>query len=487
MANIIKMVIQLRRATTDEWIANKDVVPAAGEPCFDLELNTLKIGDGVKTYEQLDVIGGAKEVSISADGKSIVFADGVFKLAGFDAAAVGAQPRKTADGGIEWVVPTVDVDALNETVKDLKVDVKTIQDIVAPSGEGATPLLSRVETLEDKVDILNGNETVEGSVLKIVKDEINTFANQITDDGTVNTIKELFNYVANHGGEIETIVADIADLQVRVGDESVSDQIASAIAKSGHITKTEAESTLLSKVEAAATLQHVKYEVYSKPAGTLVDYRDKEIRVMCPADTQWAKQSVGATGNANMYYMGFRAYAPEGAVSFKEDDQEIIADQTMYYFENNDFAGVDKFGRKYSVVWLALASYDEASDSWTYFGTKSSSEKYIGWYYSVEWYDADGKKIDSDCIRINLSNEACHNAIEPYYMANVVKEVAVNGTLLDVVGGRVDITIKDTLEVKASEEVTIAEDGTLGIGKISFSKIVQAEDEVLVLDGNGSY
>lgn len=175
--------------------------------------------------------------------------------------------------------------------------------------------------------------------------------------------------------------------------------------------------------EAEAKYLSRKYEITSKPEGTLVDYRDKEIRVMCPADTQWVKQSVGATGNANMYYMGFKAYAPEGAVSFKEDDQATIEDQTMYYFEGNDFAGIDKFGRKYSIVWLALASYDETSDTWTYYGEKSSLEKYIGWYYSVEWYNADGMIIESDRIRINLANEDCYSAIEPYYMASITEEV----------------------------------------------------------------
>ncbi len=161
-----------------------------------------------------------------------------------------------------------------------------------------------------------------------------------------------------------------------------------------------------------------KYEVTGVPVGTLVDYRDKEIRVMCPADTEWKLQNVGANGNANMYYMGFKAYAPEGAISFKEDDKDFIEDQAMYYFENNDFAGVDKYGRKYSIVWLALARYDEATQTWTYYGSMSSESKYIGWYYTVEWYDADGKVIASDQIRINLSNEDCHNNIKPYYMAN---------------------------------------------------------------------
>lgn len=49
----MKTKIQVRRDTTANWLTNKDVVPAAGEPCFDLELGTLKIGDGTKTYSQL--------------------------------------------------------------------------------------------------------------------------------------------------------------------------------------------------------------------------------------------------------------------------------------------------------------------------------------------------------------------------------------------------------------------------------------------------
>lgn len=166
--------------------------------------------------------------------------------------------------------------------------------------------------------------------------------------------------------------------------------------------------------------EKIKYEITSKPVGTLVNYGEKEIRVMCPANTQWVKQNVGATGNANMYYMGFKAYAPEGAVSFKEGDQGVIEDE-MFYFENNDFAGTDEFGRNYSIVWFALASYDEASDTWTYFGKNSTASKYIGWTYVVEWYNVEGIIIASDCIRINLSNEGCHSSTEPYYVNNAVK------------------------------------------------------------------
>lgn len=160
----------------------------------------------------------------------------------------------------------------------------------------------------------------------------------------------------------------------------------------------------------------VKYEISSKPAGTLVSYREDEIRVMCPANTEWVKQNVGSTGNANMYYMGFKAYAPAGAVSFKEGDRGVIVDE-MFTFDDA-FAGTDEFGRNYSIVWLALASYDESSDSWTYFGKNSTTEKYVGWTYVVEWYDGNGVVISSDSIRINLSNEDCHTTSTPYYMNN---------------------------------------------------------------------
>lgn len=178
------------------------------------------------------------------------------------------------------------------------------------------------------------------------------------------------------------------------------------------------------KDEVRTIAKMVEYEISNKPAGTLVGYYDHEIRVMCPADTVWVKQSVGGTGNANKYYIGFKAYAPDGAVSFKEDAKTTIEDQTMYYFENNSFAGVDEYGRKYSIVWWSVAEYDEASDSWTYYGAESTAENYVGKDYSVEWYDANGAVIHADTIRINLSNENCHVNTESSHMAKVKASIA---------------------------------------------------------------
>lgn len=475
MANtIVKTIFQFRRDTTANWLLNKDTIPAAGEPCFDLDLHTLKIGDGKTTYENLSAIGGV-DVKFEADGKSVVLEDSVFKLMGFDAAEAGAQPRKNADGNLEWVVPSTEtVDGLQSAVAGLKSDVTNlqtsvtnIQSIVTPAdGE---PLLTRVVTLEEKMD-----GTGEGSVDAKIDAKINDFATKISDDDVVNSYKELIDYVAEHGGEAATMAADIAELQDLVGGKSVIDQIAAA----GHMTKVEAEETLLSKVEAAATLKHVKYEITDAPVGTLVDYGDKEIRVMVPSGAEFVKQAVGAGGDANNYYMTFKTYAPsDDVVGYIEH----LGDQTDPEILTN--FSTDKYGRRYQPTWLALAKYDEAIDTWTYYGESSTASKYIGYDYRIDWYDANGVMVASDSIRINLSNEDCHYAIEPYYMSKVVKGVSVGGTLLDIANGMVDVPVGAGL--KASEEVTVAEDGTLGIGSISWDKITEGSGE-LILDGGGA-
>ena len=171
------------------------------------------------------------------------------------------------------------------------------------------------------------------------------------------------------------------------------------------------------------------YEVSNKPTGTLVNYNGKEIRVMCPSDTEWSLQQVGEGGDSSRYYIGFRAYAPSSDVnSFKESLADTMTDQTMYYFVDNDFAGIDSNGRKYSIVWLPVAKHND-DDTWTYYGSNSTSDKLIGWNYCVEWYNADGVCVASDLIRINLSNEDIHAAIEPYYMSKYATTDEMNAAI----------------------------------------------------------
>ena len=476
---LIKTVIQFRIDSAANWLTNKDVIPAVGEPCFVIDENILKIGDGETTFENLPAIGG---IDVSADGKSLILEDGTFKLFGFNDAEIGAQPRKKDDGTIEWIVPSTEtldglqtiVSGLQTDVTGLKTNVAEIKEILTPSGEGEKTLIERIEGVESQLSG-TGEGSVEQKIADEVTSQINDFATKVSDNGTVDTFKELVDYVSTHGTEAANMAADITALQGLVGNKSVEDQISDAIAASGHMDENKA----------LAIFDKAKYEISHKPVSTLVDYRDKEIRVMCPVDTEFTLQNSGEGADKSVYYIGFKAYAPADAVSFKEDLKKTIEDPEMYYFEGNDFAGIDAYGRKYSIVWLPVARYDEATSTWNYYGKNSSAGKYIGWYYSVEWYDANGIKVAADTIRINLTNEDCHNAI----VQTGISGVKVGGTLLEAVDGKVNIPIgSETIlgVVKASSEVGIAADGALTIGEISIEKIVQPDGLTLVVDGGAS-
>lgn len=157
-----------------------------------------------------------------------------------------------------------------------------------------------------------------------------------------------------------------------------------------------------------ACYRPIKYEVSNLPIGTQIDYRDKEIRIYCPDSVVFTKhEAVGEGGDSNAYYMTFTCYAPEGAVALKEGDRGIFVDE-LIPLEGGSGTGIDKFGRRYKNHWFALAAYDGATDTWNYYGKNSITEKYIGWSYVVAWYDENNNIINTDAIRINLSNKDCH-------------------------------------------------------------------------------
>lgn len=72
---ILNTVIKFKRDTAANWLTNKDTIPAAGEPCYDLDAHTLKIGDGVTTYENLIAIH-AGEIPAAATHYEGIKADG---------------------------------------------------------------------------------------------------------------------------------------------------------------------------------------------------------------------------------------------------------------------------------------------------------------------------------------------------------------------------------------------------------------------------
>lgn len=78
------------------------------------------------------------------------------------------------------------------------------------SGEGSesyAKLQAQVQENTDALVVLNGSG--EGSVIKLVNDAINEFATKMSDDGTVNTFKELVDYASTHGSEFGELLVEV--------------------------------------------------------------------------------------------------------------------------------------------------------------------------------------------------------------------------------------------------------------------------------------
>lgn len=231
--------------------------------------------------------------------------------------------------------------------------------------------------VEAEIDALESN-------VSVIETDVETLGNNVINLGTEVSKK----------ADAETVTAELEDINSDV-------------------------EKLASNVEAYENSHlKVKYEISDVPTGTLVDYRADEIRVMCPEDAVFTKQSVGEGGDPNTYYMTFKTYVPyDNAVGYVEHlngqpDGEILTK-----------ISVDEYGRRYQPTWLGIAVYDESTDTWSYYGKSSSTGMMIGWFYRIDWYDAEGTMIGSDSIRINLSNEGCHHSVEPYYVQNLTTNV----------------------------------------------------------------
>ena len=325
MASTIKMTIQFRRDIAANWELFKDVVPAAGEPCFVTDKNILKIGDGVTTFEKLKPINGV-DFEITADGKSIVLDDNELKLMGFDDAEAGSYPVKNADVFIEWTLPKedenvdellVEVGALRDDMTQLQTTVVEIHEIVMPSGDDAIPLLTRIESIENKID-----GTGSGTVDAKIDAKLEAFASMMTpDDNKVNTLMELINYVETHGQEAIEMSTDIDNLKAYVGQGSVDERIANAVADK--VTAEEGKS--LVSDELIAKLETIDTDAYESKIDeiylgeTLLNVVDKKVVIPIGAGLKTSEEiTVAADGTIGIGKISFSKIVQD------EEDQEIV-------------------------------------------------------------------------------------------------------------------------------------------------------------------
>lgn len=166
------------------------------------------------------------------------------------------------------------------------------------------------------------------------------------------------------------------------------------------------------KTEARVLYTVNHYEITNLLDGCRVDMNGREIRVMFPKDAHFVKPEGHAEGRDNdCYYFGVKVYAPSDDVTgFKESDKETVPPETEKEGFDGPSSGIDAYGRKYDICWFPAAKWTEP-DTWTYYGKESKAGMCIGWYHTIEWYKED-VCVGSETVRINLTNEECHNSLK---------------------------------------------------------------------------
>ena len=203
----------------------------AAKAVSDLEKGQVKTNtDAIAAINNAET-GILKQAQNYADGKDAAIA--AAKKAGDDAAAA-----VTALENGQVNTNKTDIAAINTKIGMIpggKTVAQAIEDAKTDATYDDKEVRGLIKNNTDAIGVLNGGDTIEGSVAKSVKDAINDFSTKISEDGTVNTFKELVDYVAAHGSEYTDAIADIAANKSAIktlngtGTGSVSKAVSDAI------------------------------------------------------------------------------------------------------------------------------------------------------------------------------------------------------------------------------------------------------------------
>lgn len=77
--------------------------------------------------------------------------------------------------------------------------------------------VARIEANEQAIEVLNG--TGEGSVQKQISDAIDNFANVISENGVVDTFKELVEYAAENAGDLGALIVRVDNIEAKDAEQ----------------------------------------------------------------------------------------------------------------------------------------------------------------------------------------------------------------------------------------------------------------------------
>lgn len=182
-------------------------------------------GDYVKTIKQVDGKIEATTGTFNFDEKGT--ASNLIK-------GLNGTPEGTGTNGIKVTVTQTEGAVTAVAVDDSAVYKKADAESMAQT-KVDTLANGAVKANADAIAKLNGNNTVEGSVAKQIKDAIEAFAGTVDGDTAIENVTELLNYVAGVDGskDLASAIAQIEENKGKIatlnGDNTTAGSVAKAV------------------------------------------------------------------------------------------------------------------------------------------------------------------------------------------------------------------------------------------------------------------
>ena len=408
------------------------------------------------------------------DNKSITVSDGVIGIPGFAAATENQQPRKTADGTIEWYTPdTSTVAGLSQTVGQHTQQISTLNEQMTTVQGDITTINSTLADKANSADVYTKQQTedkISAAISSVYKPAGSTTfaalpapaANVL---GNVYNVTDAFtttdqfvegagkSYPAGTNVAVvlvgEDYKYDVLSGMVDLSNYSTTDEIAQTYATktevttglSGKVDKvdgsrlmTDAEGTKLAGIEAGAQVNNIA----SVASGELAISEEKELSIVAVAQDK-------VTGLADALAGKVNTEAGKG-------------------LSTNDFTTPLLEKLNALPAGAQVNAIDTVSDEFTISETKELSVAAIAQAKITGLPDALNSKLES---------------------------VSINGTALTVTDKGVNIPIAtDTLlgVVKSStkiNEIAVGADGVMSVNTVSTDKLEQGSDTI-VWNGGGA-
>ena len=226
---------------------NANVNPSTTALYYVADINCLAKWDGSKYFQinrdtgvtSVEVTGAGNAVTaavIDATGRKLTLTKGATYVtdAEVDAkitdkiGAIDGTVKKYIDDKTAGIVTDASMEALTKRVDAAETSVSTLSDKVGtvPAGKTVVQMIEEAKTATtyddsavkadikknaDAIGVLNGSGV--GSVDKKITDAFNDFATKVSDDGVVNSYKELIDWAATHGAEAATMAGEITALK----------------------------------------------------------------------------------------------------------------------------------------------------------------------------------------------------------------------------------------------------------------------------------